>query len=100
VLGILLEAAALAAALHAFGGPVPLLVTAAVYGVLHMLWWLVPETGVPGAADVALVLVLTALGAPLAAACAAVLVFRLVTFWAPALTGTLLTARSEHLHGT
>ncbi|RFU20447.1 phosphatase PAP2 family protein [Geodermatophilus marinus] len=100
VLGVLLEAAVLVAALHAVGGPVPLLVTAAVYGVLHMLWWLVPETGVPGAADVALLLVLTALGAPLAAACAAVLVFRLVTFWGPALTGTLLTARADHPLGT
>ena len=95
VLGVTLEASALAAALHAVGGDVPLLATATVYGALHLLWSVLPVTGVPGAADVALLLALTALGAPLASACAGVVVFRLLTFWVPAALGALLPARLE-----
>ena len=96
VLGVTLEASALAAALHAVGGDVPLLATATVYGGLHLLWSVLPVTGVPGAADIALVLALTALGAPLASACAGVVAFRLLTFWVPAALGSLLSARLEH----
>ncbi len=96
---ILLEAAVLAAALHGVGGDVPLLATATVYAVLHLLWALVPVTAAPGAADVALLLALTGLGAPLASACAAVFAFRLVIFWLPAAAGSLLTARFEHRFG-
>jgi membrane-associated phospholipid phosphatase/uncharacterized membrane protein YbhN (UPF0104 family) len=95
-LAVALEAAALAAALHAVGGEVPLLATAAVYGALHLLWSVVPATGLPGAADVALLLTLTSLGAPLDSACAGVLAFRLLTFWLPAGLGSLLSARFEH----
>lgn len=97
--GIFLEAAVLAAALHSVGGEVPVLATATVYGALHLLWSLVPVTAAPGAADVALLLALTALGAPLSSACACVLVFRLLTFWLPAAAGALLTARFEHRFG-
>jgi undecaprenyl-diphosphatase len=96
---ILLEAAVLAAALHGVGGDVPLLATATVYAVLHLLWALVPVTAAPGAADVALLLALTGLGAPLASACAAVFVFRLVIFWLPSAAGALLTSRFEHRFG-
>ena len=96
---ILLEAAVLAAALHGVGGDVPLLATATVYAVLHLLWSLFPVTAAPGAADVALLLALTGLGAPLASACAAVFVFRLVIFWLPAAAGALLTSRFEHRFG-
>jgi undecaprenyl-diphosphatase len=96
VLGVTLEAAALATALHAVGGDVPLLATATVYAALHLLWSVLPVTGMPGAADVSLILALTALGAPLASACAGVLVFRLLTFWIPAGLGALLSARFEH----
>ncbi|SOC49588.1 undecaprenyl-diphosphatase [Blastococcus aggregatus] len=99
-LGVALEAAALAAALHAVGGNVPLLATMTVYGALHMLWSVLPVTGMPGAADVALLLALLALGAPLASACAGVLAFRLLTFWIPAGLGSLLSARFEHRHLT
>jgi glycosyltransferase 2 family protein len=99
VAAILLEAAVLAAAVHGVGGDVPLLATAAVYAVVHLLWALVPVTAAPGAADVALLLTLTALGAPLASACAAVFVFRLVIFWLPAAAGALLTGRFEHRFG-
>ncbi|WP_116451636.1 phosphatase PAP2 family protein [Blastococcus litoris] len=95
-LGVALEAAALAAAVHAAGGAVPLLATAAVYGALHLLWSVVPATGLPGAADVGLLLALTSLGAPLASACAGVLAFRLLVFWIPAGLGSLLAARFEH----
>ncbi|SHN78328.1 Lysylphosphatidylglycerol synthase TM region, partial [Geodermatophilus obscurus] len=98
-MGVALEGAALAAAVHAVGGSVPLLATAAVYGGLHLLWSVLPATGAPGAAEVALVLALTTLGAPLAGACAAALVFRSLVFWVPALVGTLLSARFEHRFG-
>ncbi len=94
--GIALEAAALGAALHAVGGGLPLLETASVYAVLHMVWTLVPVTAAPGASDVALLLALTALGTPLASACAAVMVCRLLTFWFPAALGSLLGGRLEH----
>ncbi|TKJ31389.1 hypothetical protein A6V29_18325 [Blastococcus sp. CCUG 61487] len=99
IVGVFLEASVLAAALHGVGGRVPLLATAAVYGVLHLLWSVVPATSAPGAAEVALLLGLTALGAPLAAACAAVLVFRVLTFWLPAAIGAVLTTRFEYRSG-
>jgi membrane-associated phospholipid phosphatase/uncharacterized membrane protein YbhN (UPF0104 family) len=97
--GVALEGAALAAAVHAVGGSVPLLATAAVYGGLHLLWAALPATGAPGAAEVALVLALTTLGAPLAGACAAALVFRLLVFWLPALAGTWLSAGFDRRFG-
>jgi glycosyltransferase 2 family protein len=96
---VILEASALAAALHAVGGNVPLLATATVYAALHLLWSVLPVTAAPGAAEVAVVLALTTLGAPLAGACAAALVFRLLVFWVPALVGTLLSVRFEHRFG-
>lgn len=99
VAGIFLEAAVLAAALHSVGGEVALLATATVYGALHLLWAVLPVTAAPGAADLALLLALTALGAPLASACAGVLVFRLLAFWLPAAIGSLLTGRFEHRFG-
>jgi glycosyltransferase 2 family protein len=70
-----------------------------VYGGLHLLWSVLPVTAAPGAAEVALLLALTALGVPLAGACAAALVFRLLVFWVPALGGALLSARFEHRLG-
>ncbi|MBB3083624.1 phosphatase PAP2 family protein [Geodermatophilus sabuli] len=97
--GVVLEAGALAAAMHAAGGSVRLLATATVYAALHLLWSVLPATGAPGAAEVSLLLALTALGAPLASACAAALVFRVLTWWLPALLGWLLTARLEHRFG-
>jgi membrane-associated phospholipid phosphatase/uncharacterized membrane protein YbhN (UPF0104 family) len=95
-LGIGLEGAALAAALHGVGADVPLLATATVYAGLHLPWSVFPVTGAPGAADVALMLALTALGAPLASACAGVIVFRLFTFWLPAGLGSLFSGRFEN----
>ncbi len=97
--GVALEGAALAAAMHAVGGSVPLLATATVYAGLHLLWSVLPVAGAPGAAEVALVLALTALGAPLAGACAAAFAFRLLVFWGPALVGAVLSARFDHRFG-
>lgn len=96
VLGVSLEAAALGSALHAVGGAVPLLATLTVYATLHLLWSVVPVTGMPGAADVSLLLAILALGAPLASACAGVTAYRLLTFWVPAGLGAVLSARFEH----
>jgi undecaprenyl-diphosphatase len=96
VLALALEAATLAAALQAVGGRVPLLVTVTVYAALRLLWSVAPGTGAPGAAEGALVLALTALGGPLAGAGAAVMTFRLLTFWIPAACGALLSGAFEH----
>ena len=95
-LGLLLEAATLVATLQGVRGGVPVLDTVAVYAALRLLWSLLPVTGAPGAADVALLLALTALGAPLASACAAVVTFRLLAFWIPAALGSVLSAGFEH----
>jgi undecaprenyl-diphosphatase len=99
VAAISLEAAVLAAALHGAGAEIPLLATATLYGALHLVWSVAPVTSAPGAADLALLLALTGLGAPLAAACAGLVVFRLLSFWLPAAAGALLTARFEHRFG-
>jgi membrane-associated phospholipid phosphatase len=96
VLGLALSAATFAAALQAVGGRVPLLATVTVVATLQLLWSIAPVTAAPGAADVALVLALAALGGPLASACAAVITFRLLTFWIPAALGSLLSASFEH----
>jgi undecaprenyl-diphosphatase len=96
VLGLALEATTLVAALQAVGGGVPVLDVVAAFAALHLLWSMLPVTAAPGAADVALLLVLTALGAPLASACAAVFWFRLLTFWIPAALGARLSASFEH----
>ena len=95
VLGLALEAATLVAALEAVGARVPVLDAVTVYAVLRLLWSLAPVTGAPGAADVALLLALTALGAPLASACAGVVTLRLLTFWIPAALGSMLSAGLE-----
>ncbi|MFQ1002378.1 phosphatase PAP2 family protein [Modestobacter sp. SSW1-42] len=88
--GIALEGAALAAALHAVGAHVPLLASTTVYAVLRLLWVLVPALSLPGAGEVLLLLALPALGAPLADACAAVLLYRSLAFWLPVGGGALL----------
>jgi uncharacterized membrane protein YbhN (UPF0104 family) len=62
----------------------------AVYAVLRLLWILVPVLALPGAGEVALLLALTALGAQVADACAAVLAYRLLAFWLPVGLGALL----------
>jgi undecaprenyl-diphosphatase len=91
--GIALETAGLAAALHGVGGHVPVPVTAAVYTVLRLCWAALPVAGAPGIAEASLALGLATLGEPLTTACAGVLVFRLLFFWAPAVLGSLFAAR-------
>jgi undecaprenyl-diphosphatase len=93
--GISLEGGALAAALHAVGADVPLLASTTVYAVVRLLWTVVPELSMPGAGEVALLLALTALGAPLVDACAAVLVYRLLAFWLPVAAGALLIGAGQ-----
>jgi len=66
-----------------------------VYAVLRLLWTLVPELAMPGAGEVALLLALTALGAPLVDACAAVLVYRLLAFWLPVGLGALVLRSTQ-----
>jgi undecaprenyl-diphosphatase len=95
-LAIVLEGAVLAAAVHAVGADVPVLATGAVYAAWRLVWTLVPVTGAPGAAELVLLLALSSLGATLADACAAILVFRLVTFWVPAAIGAAFVGRHEH----
>ncbi|NYJ08749.1 phosphatase PAP2 family protein [Petropleomorpha daqingensis] len=95
-LGILLEASALAAALHGLRGDIPVLTTAALYTVLRLLWAGLPVLGAPGLAEAALLLALTAAGAPSAAAGGAVLAVRVLTFWLPAVLGWALSGRLEH----
>ena len=91
--GIALETAGLAVVLHGVGGHVPVTVTAAVYPVLRLGWTALPLAGAPGIGEASLVLALTASGELLEIACAGVLVFRLLFFWAPAVLGSLVAGR-------
>lgn len=90
-----LEAAALACAVQAAGGRAAVLAVAAGYAGLRLLWTALPATGLPGAAEAALLALLVALGVPLADACAAVLIGRALTFWLPAVTGTVRARRGR-----
>jgi undecaprenyl-diphosphatase len=94
--GIALEASALAAVLHGVEGGIPVLTTVAVYAVLRLVWAALPVLGAPGLAEAGLLLALTAAGAPLAAAGAAVLAVRVLVFWLPAVLGWALSERLEH----
>ena len=73
-----------------------MLTTVAVYTVLRLVWAALPVLGAPGLAEAELLLVLTAAGAPAAAAGAAVLAVRVLTFWLPATLGWALSGRLEH----
>ncbi|WP_409329846.1 phosphatase PAP2 family protein [Trujillonella humicola] len=84
---VALEAAVLACALQAAGGRPAVLGVVAGYAALRLVWTVLPLTALPGAAEAALVLLLTALGAPPAPACAAVLLTRVLLFWVPAAVG-------------
>jgi undecaprenyl-diphosphatase len=95
VLMIALEAATLAAAVHAVAADVPVVTAASGYALLRLLWTLLPAAGAPGMAELGLLLLLTALGAPLTDACAAVLIFRVPLFWVPAAIGLALERRFE-----
>jgi uncharacterized membrane protein YbhN (UPF0104 family) len=79
----------LATSLLAFGAEVSLIDVFAVYLAGTAVAAASPTPGNVGAVEVALSAGLTAAGAPSAAAVAAVLIYRLLTFWLPLLPGVL-----------
>ncbi len=89
--GILLQnagyALALDASLRAFGASLALPTVIGVYLVSSAVGSVAPTPGGLGAVEAALIGGLTATGVPVAAALAAVLAFRTVTFWLPAPVG-------------
>jgi len=84
---------ALVAAVQAFGGGLPATSILAVYLGGSALAAVSPTPGGLGALEAALVAGLTGLGAPAGPSVAAVLVYRLVTYWAPVLPGLVLFRR-------
>ncbi|MGY1666712.1 phosphatase PAP2 family protein [Geodermatophilus sp. SYSU D00696] len=98
-LAVALEATVLSAAVQAAGGGVPVLAAAGGYAALRLVWIALPVTGLPGAPEASLLLLLGALGVPVAAACAAVLVTRSLTTWAPCVIGLLLDRPARRPEG-
>jgi uncharacterized membrane protein YbhN (UPF0104 family) len=86
-------ALALACCLEAFGTALPLASTVAVYLAGAAVAAASPTPGGLGAMEAALVAGLTAAGTPTAPAVAAVLAFRLLTYWLPVLPGWLAYRR-------
>jgi undecaprenyl-diphosphatase len=82
-------ALALCAAVQATGGGLPLLSIVAVYLGGSALAAAAPTPGGLGAVEAGLIAGLTSVGQPAAAAVTAVLVFRLVTYWAPVVPGAV-----------
>jgi undecaprenyl-diphosphatase len=78
---------ALVAAAHAFGVGLPMTTITAVYLGAAAVAAVAPTPGGLGALEAALVAGLTAAGAASGPAIAAVLVYRLITFWLPILPG-------------
>ena len=84
---------ALTAGERAFGGDVSVLSVAAVYLVGSTVAGAAPTAGNVGAIEPALAIGLTAAGGPAASMVAAVLVYRLITYWLPVVPGVIaLTA--------
>ncbi len=81
--------AAMLASLAAFGADVPVATAAAVYLAGAAIATAAPTPGGIGATEAALVAGYTAVGVDASTAFAAVLLFRLVTFWLPILPGWL-----------
>lgn len=81
----------------AFGGGVSLLGAGVVVLVATGVGSIVPTPGGAGAVEVSLTTALVAVGASLAVAVPAVLVYRLVTFWLPMLVGLAAAARLRSL---
>jgi undecaprenyl-diphosphatase len=84
---------ALIAAVQAFGGGLPATSIFAVYLGGSALAAVSPTPGGLGALEAALVAGLTGLGASAGPSVAAVLVYRLITYWAPVLPGMALYRR-------
>jgi uncharacterized membrane protein YbhN (UPF0104 family) len=81
------NALTLAFVLDAFGSSIPTSSVIAVYLVAAAIASIAPTPGGLGALEAALVAGLTAVGVVASAAVAGVLVFRLLTFWAPIIPG-------------
>ncbi|SDG02663.1 conserved hypothetical protein [Blastococcus aurantiacus] len=100
--GILLQNAgyvlALAASLRAFDASLALPTVIGVYLVSSAVGSVAPTPGGLGAVEAALLGGLTATGVPVAAALAAVLAFRVVTFWLPAPVGWLAFVHLQRRH--
>lgn len=80
---------AMIASLEAFGGGLPIAVAAVVYLVGAAVATAAPTPGGIGATEAALIAGYSAVGVEGSVALAAVLLFRLVTFWLPILPGYL-----------
>ncbi|WP_242605672.1 YbhN family protein [Frankia sp. Cppng1_Ct_nod] len=80
---------ALAACVWAFGSPVSLLSVATIYLIGSVVAGAVPTAGNVGALEPALALGLTATGGEAASMLAAVLVYRLISYWLPVLPGVI-----------
>jgi glycosyltransferase 2 family protein len=95
----LMYIAALAATVQAFGGGLSLPQVGATYLVAAALGSVAPTPGGLGAVEAALLAALTGYGMPSGPALAAVLTFRLLTFWLPVLPGWItfqqMQAREE-----
>jgi uncharacterized membrane protein YbhN (UPF0104 family) len=87
---------ALAATVLAFGGSVPVADVIAVYLAGTAVASLSPTPGNLGAIELALTAGLSAVGVPAPEALAAVLVFRLLTFWLPLLPGFVAFRYLQH----
>lgn len=80
-------AGALVASVEAFGSDLPVAAVALVYMVGAIVQSVAPTPGGLGAAEAAYIGGLTAIGLPSERAVAAVLLFRLLTFWFPVIPG-------------
>jgi undecaprenyl-diphosphatase len=98
VVFLVLSAFGLVATLAAFGVDFPVVPVMAVFIVGSTLGQIAPTPGGLGAVEAALVAGLTAVGIPPAAAVAAVLASRVLTFWLPVLPGIAAFRLLQH-HG-
>jgi len=88
----LLQILALACAVWSFGGDVTFMSVATVYLVGSMVAGAAPTAGGVGALEPALAFGLPAAGGAAAAMLAAVLVYRIITFWLPVIPGVIALA--------
>nr|MDT0663939.1 hypothetical protein [Micromonospora sp. DSM 115978] len=88
----LAQIAALAGAVWAFGGAVSIAAVATVFLLGSAVAGAAPTAGSVGAIEPALIVGLHAAGGEMAAMMAAVLVFRLISYWMPVVPGTVALA--------
>jgi len=86
---------AMIASLNAFGADLPVATAAAVYLAGSAVASAAPTPGGVGATEAALIAGYTAAGVEASVALAAVLLFRLITFWLPILPGWLALVRLQ-----